>query len=635
MCGILGAYHCSIQNVLSGLESMSHRGPDDCGIAEAGGGWVFGHRRLSIVDLSSNGKQPMQTPDGQVTVTFNGEIYNFQELKKQLVSSYSFQSATDTEVLLYGYLEWGLEGLLSRIQGMFAFALYDRKEGSLYLARDRFGKKPLFYSHAGGRFIFSSTLPGLLACAGQIPDIHPQALDNYLTYMCVPGEDTIFQGIRKLPPASYLHLRNDRLQVRKYWSLSFVEKTKLSESEVLDELDRLVRKAVRSRLISDVPLGAFLSGGVDSSLVVGVMASVSSKPVTTVTMGFDEEDFDERKYARMVSERWRTIHHEEVIQPNTAAILPELIYHAGEPLADSSMLPTYYVAKMAGRHLTVVLNGDGGDELFAGYARPMVERMASPLRKFVPHSIRQQLFGLASKGGKPRIRSLSAVKQIIQAGGRPPRDNFIFDRALRSQRDILYSPSFRSRLAEYHPDQVYQSVWDEAPAEDNVDRMLYGDMMTYLPDELLVKMDTMTMANSIEARSPLLDTQLAEFAARIPSALKTKNFQTKYLLKKLAERYVPKEVLYRPKKGFNMPMSAWIRGELNGLVKETILSDAFHARGYFNRDVIRKWFDEHEQGTKDHGQKLWSLFILELWFLMFVDGRLKRSDSLAASALLV
>ncbi|WP_284641725.1 asparagine synthase (glutamine-hydrolyzing) [Paenibacillus silviterrae] len=628
MCGIVGGINYSLQTLFKGLQLMEHRGPDDYGLEEVAPGLIFGHRRLSIVDLSRNGRQPMQTEDGLVSITFNGEIYNFPELKKELASRYPFRSTTDTEVLLYGYAEWGMEGLLRRAQGMFAFALYDHRTETLYLARDRFGKKPLFYAKDNGRLLFSSTLPSLLGCLGRVPEINPHALDDYLTYMCVPGEKTIFQDVHKLPPASYLTYKNGTQNIRSYWNLSFASKVSMSEEEVLDELDRLMRTAVRRRMISDVPLGAFLSGGVDSSLVVGVMASLSDKPVKTITMGFNESQFDERAHARVVSERWGTVHHEEVIQPQTSAILPELIFHAGEPLADSSMLPTYYVAKLARKHLTVVLNGDGGDELFAGYARPMVERLAAPYRSFVPAPIRRQLHALLEGGGKPRLRSLSAIKQVIGAGARSARESFVFDRALRSSRSELYTAEFRSQLAGYHPDQVYQAVWDRADAKDNVDQAMYGDLMTYLPDELLVKMDTMTMANSLEARSPLLDTELAEFSAQIPSALKTKNLQTKYLLKKLSERYVPREVLYRPKKGFNMPMSDWVRGELNSLVRETLLSERASRRGYFNRAVIRRWLEEHERGAADHGQKLWSLFILELWFLMFVDGKLKRSDAL-------
>jgi asparagine synthase (glutamine-hydrolysing) len=635
MCGILGGYRYPFRNIASGLQRMEHRGPDDFGVREIADGWIFGHRRLSILDLSPSGRQPMESADGRVCVTFNGEIYNFQELRRELEGRYVFRSASDTEVLLYGYLEWGIEKLLARVQGMFAFALYDRTEAALYLARDRFGKKPLYYSDEGGRFIFSSTLPALLGCIGRTPEVNPIALDDYLTYMCVPGEKTIFEGVHKLPPASYLRYRQGQFRIRRYWDLSFAEKAKLTEAEALDEMDRLVRDAVRRRMISDVPLGAFLSGGVDSSLVVGVMASVSDRPVVTVTMGFDESGFDERPYAKAVSRRWGTDHHEEVIRPDTAAILPELVFHAGEPLADSSMLPTYYVAKLASRHLTVVLNGDGGDELFAGYARPMVEKMAAPLRTIVPGPIRRRLSDLVSGGEKPRVRSLSAVRQVLQAGALSPRESYVFDRALRSSRGELYSERFLGRLGRYHPDQVYQAAWDRAQAHDSVDRVMYGDLTTYLPDELLVKMDTMTMAHSIEARSPLLDTFLAEFSARIPSALKTKNFQTKYLLKKLAERYVPREVLYRPKKGFNMPMSDWIRGELNGAVKEALLSDRFASRGYFNRFAVGRWIDEHERGIRDHGQKLWSLLMLELWFQMFVDGTLKRSDALTASALTV
>jgi asparagine synthase (glutamine-hydrolysing) len=368
---------------------MEHRGPDDFGIEEIVPYLVFGHRRLSIVDLSPKGRQPMHSADGRVSVTFNGEIYNYPELRRQLAERYAFQSTTDTEVLLYGYLAWGIDGLLSRAHGMFGFALYDHERSALYLARDRFGKKPLYYSHNGGKFVFSSTLPGLLATIGRVPDVDPIALDDYLTYMCVPGDGTIFEGVYKLPPASCLTYREGRSDIRPYWTLSFAEKARMSETEVIGELDRLVKDAVRSRMIADVPLGAFLSGGVDSSLVVGMMASISERPVTTVTMGFEESRFDERRYARMVSERWGTDHHEEIIQPDTAAVLPELVYHAGEPLADSSMLPTYYVAKLARKHLNGVLNGDGGDELFAGYARPMVEKLASPLRAFVPGPIRR------------------------------------------------------------------------------------------------------------------------------------------------------------------------------------------------------------------------------------------------------
>jgi asparagine synthase (glutamine-hydrolysing) len=630
MCGIMGGWNVGYDRIMLAMQQMEHRGPDDFGVEEVAEGVVLAHRRLSIVDLTRNGKQPMRTRDGRVSVTFNGEIYNFLELRKELADKYKFHSSTDTEVLLYGYLEWGMEGLLTRIQGMFAFALYDRLDHTLYMARDRFGKKPLFYYRENGKLIFSSTLPSLLGAIGKVPGVNPIALDDYLTYMCVPGDKTIFEGIQKLPPASYMVFRNGSLKLDKYWQLRFDQKLDWSENEVLDELDRLVQNAVRDRMISDVPLGAFLSGGVDSSLVVGVMASMSDRPITTITMGFDESHYDERNYARKVSERWGTIHHEEVIQPETSAILPELIFHAGEPLADSSMLPTYYVAKLARKHLTVVLNGDGGDELFAGYARPMVEKLAGRYRSIVPGPIRRSLSAYMSGGSKPRLRSLSAVKQVIQAGACSPKETFVFDRALRSSRSMLYSASLRSQLSDYHPDRVYESVWDEAVAYDSVDRLMYGDLMTYLPDELLVKMDTMTMAHSLEARSPLLDTRLAEFSAKIPSSMKTKHFQTKYLLKRLSERYVPKEVLYRPKKGFNMPMSGWIRGELNGLVRDTLLSGRATGRGYFNTAVIRHWLEEHESGSADHGQKLWSLFILELWFLMFVDGQLQRTNSLTA-----
>jgi asparagine synthase (glutamine-hydrolysing) len=632
MCGIVGFAGTTVarERLLRACDLIQHRGPDSGGTFEDAGKQIaLGFRRLAILDLSPQGHQPMTSADGSTVIVFNGEIYGYQALRRQLEGRYPFRSGTDTEVLLNGYLAWGIEGLLRRVQGMFAFALWDSREGKLYLARDRAGKKPLFYSTGSG-LKFASTLPALLALMDRTPELDPAALDLYLTYMCVPQPRTIFSGVSKLPPAHYAVYDRSGLHLRRYWDLSFAGKEARSEAEWLEALDSELRRAVRDRLVSDVPVGALLSGGVDSGLVVSLMAQESSRRVTTVTCGFREQAFNELPYAAQVARRWETDHHEIVLEPGAWGILPELVWHFGEPFADPSMLPTYFVAKAARRYMTVVLNGDGGDESFGGYSRPVVARAAALYRSVVPGPLRTWVAPPVVAGLRHLLgdaRSMRKVAMLVEAGRQPAREAFTYGRGFGSLREELYAPGFRRQLAG-DPRQLYWNVWDRADGVDDVDRALYGDLVTYLPDQLLVKMDVTTMAHSLEARSPLLDTAVMELAARIPAGLKIRNFHTKYLLKRLAERYLPREVIYRRKQGFAMPIAQWLRGELGPRLKAVLLTPQAEGRGIFRTESVRRLIDEHLSGRADHAERLWTLLVLEVWFGLFVDGTLSRGDLL-------
>jgi asparagine synthase (glutamine-hydrolysing) len=635
MCGIIGFVGDDAAAGPGGLERardlMTHRGPDQAGLCEVGEARLA-FRRLAILDLSEAGHQPMRSADGRVALAFNGEIYNYRDLRRELEERLPFRSETDSEVLLNGYLAWGWDELLGRIDGMYAFAIWDARTGVLRCARDRVGKKPFFYAQTPRGLAFASTLNAVAALVPQHRSIDPLALDAYLTYQAVPAPLTIFERIRQLPPAH--HLTHDAgantLEVARYWDVSFASKTRSSEAQILDDLDDLLRAAVRRRLMSDVPLGAFLSGGVDSSLVVSMMAQETGREVEAVVVGFDDPDFDERPHARKVARRWGVNLHEHVLEANAVADLPEIIWHYGQPMADVSAVPTYYVAKAAKEHVTVVLNGDGGDELFGGYARPMVARAAQHYRRVLPARLRRVAAENAGRlGGRVRgpVRSL---KKLVEAGGRPAAEAFVYDRAFRHHREAAYGPELRRAVADRHPDALYRSVWEQADGADDVDCALYGDFKTYLPDQLLAKMDVSTMAHSVEARSPLLDRHLIEYAARLPTSLRLKGYTTKYLLKKLAERYVPREVLYRRKQGFVMPAGSWLRGELAPYAEAALLGPTFAERGWIEPAFAERMFLEHRNGTRNWGEQLWTLFVLEVWARMAIDGTLGRRDSLEA-----
>lgn len=629
MCGIIGQVGQDGLPDREGFEAardlMVHRGPDDSGYDVVGPA-TLGFRRLSIIDLSREGHQPMFSDEKDVAVTFNGEIYNYLELRKELEGSRRFRSGTDTEVILNGYLEWGWQEILRRLNGMFAIGLWDNRTGMFYAARDRVGKKPFFFRRTGDGLAYASTLNALAALSPNEPSLNPAALDAFLTYQAVPAPMSIFEGYEQLPPAHQLvfNWNENTLDIARYWNVDYRQKIDKSEDEILDDMDVLIRAAVKDRLMSDVPLGAFLSGGVDSSLVVAMMAQVQEAPVEAVIMGFEDPVFDERKYARLVAGKWGVNLHEHVLQPDAVSDLPSIIWHYGQPVADVSIVPTYYVAQAARQHVTVVLNGDGGDEVFGGYARPVVARAAEQYRKYTPGFVRNLA---ASTFGNFKSGPLKKIAMLTAAGRTSAAEAFVYDRAFRSLRENAYAESLASGL-NGHPDELYRRVWDNAPASSDTDRALYGDLTTYLPDQLLAKMDVSTMAHSLEARAPLLDMNVIEYAAMIPTHQRIKRYQTKHLLKKLAERYVPSEVLYRRKRGFVMPSSDWLRGELAPYANAALRSERFADRGWIVPSFTTRMLDEHADGSVDWGEQLWTLFVLEIWARLALDKTMKPGDSL-------
>ena len=634
MCGILGAIGANAAHlkdaVMRAADVMSHRGPDDWGVYMDENA-ALGFRRLAIIDLSPAGHQPMISADGNTVLVFNGEIYNYQELRKELEPRFPFVSKSDSEALLNGYRAWGWEELMKRIDGMFAFAIWDKRERRIHMARDRAGKKPLFYSQESGRLYFASTINSLLELVPSKPAIDPQAIDAYLVYQAVPAPLTVYKGVRTLPPAHHLTFDVDskKLEIKRYWDVAYTPKLKLSENELLEELDARLRHAVRQRLMSDVKLGAFLSGGVDSSLVVAMMAKELSEPVESVVIGFADPVFDERRHARAAAKHLNVNLYEHEMPVDALDKLPEIIWHYGQPFADPSMVPTYYVAQYARQHVTVVLNGDGGDEVFGGYSRPVVARAAAPYRKLVPAAVRRSV-GDWFSGTQNRL--LRKASLLARAGRYDGFQGFLYDRGFGQYRDLMYTDAFRSQTASVAPSDYYRAVWDEVEGCDDVDRVLCLDFKTYLPDQLLTKMDVSTMAHSVEARSPLLAKELVEFAALIPASLRLRGFNTKYLLKKLAARYVPPEIVYRKKRGFVMPISGWLRGELAGSMRAVLESRSFAERNWIRPDAVSRMIAEHASNQRNWSEQLWTLFCLELWARSALDNTLARNTPLGAVA---
>ncbi len=632
MCGIIGVVQRGAsetrERLVAARELMWQRGPNDAGVW-AGEHACLGARRLSIIDLSAAGHQPMISDDRRRVLVYNGEIYNFHELRRDLEHEFAFQSHTDSEVILHGYRKWGLRGLLDRLDGMFAFALWDEDRRTLFAARDRAGKKPLFFRHQGRSLHFASTLNALLDLLPGTPPLDPHAIDAFLVYQAVPAPMSVFQGVSQLLPAHSLVFSSDTGEcvIERYWDVSYAKKTRESEADVLAHVESLARGAVRKRLESDVPVGVFLSGGVDSSLIAALAASESSKPIEAMTLGFDETEFDERSYARTTTERLGMRLHEETLRPALVADLPGIVWHYGQPVADVSIVPSHYLAQAARRWMTVALNGDGGDELFGGYARPMLASVAAPYRRLLPQSVRSAIARAMRDRDSGMLRR---VALLARAGGVSAAESFTYDRSFRLIRSDAYTESFLASLGEEHPDALYREVWERSDGGDDTDRALYGDFSTYLPDQLLVKADRASMAHSLEARSPLLDTALIEYAATIPTSIRLKHFQTKYVLKKLAERYVPRSVLYRRKKGFVMPASRWLRGELSPYVRAALDSRTFFDRGWVRPEFVRRILAEHFTGQHDWGEQLWTLLVLEVWARMTLDRTLERDEQMDA-----
>src|SRR5215510_13940456 len=626
MCGIAGIVRndralIDRDLVVRMTEAIRHRGPDEDGFY-FGDGAGLGMRRLAIIDLKS-GQQPIANQDRTAWIVFNGEIYNYRELRRQLEQhGHQFHTDSDTEAIIHAYDEYGTD-CPKHLRGMFAFAIWDERDESLFLARDRVGKKPLLYAQLPGQLVFASEFSALLLHPDVSRDVDFEAIHHYLSFICVPAPLTAYRAIRKLEPGHWLLWKNGELQTERYWHLDFKKKTSLSEAEAGERMVELLREAVRIRLMSEVPLGAFLSGGIDSSAVVALMAQESAEPVKTFSIGFEEQDFSELHHARRVAEHVVADHHEFIVRPNAMEILPTLVEHYGEPFADSSAIPSYYVSRETRRYVTVALNGDGGDECFAGYERYAAMNLAQRYTKLLPAALRTGVIGSVANA-LPEFRSrgpLGKGKRFLQAASLSPIQRYLrwisaFDE--NAKRD-LYSDQFREQTRGFSTASIIEPWFAKANGAGVVDASLLTDTMTYLPNDLLVKMDIASMTVSLEARSPFLDNHLMEFAARLPEKLKLRRMTTKYLLKRVLKDLVPAENLSRGKMGFGVPIGHWFRGTMQPFLRETLLSQKALTRGLFKKDKVQQIVDQHVAGRIDHSHRLWSLLMLELWFQRFID----------------
>ena len=625
MCGICGLlYSDPQQNVETHLlEKMNnilrHRGPDGADLYIQGNVGL-GHRRLAIIDLIT-GKQPLCNEDGTVWIVFNGEIYNFPTLRNSLKNrGHVFSTNTDTEVIVHAYEEYGTE-CLDYLDGMFAFAIWDNRQKRLFAARDRLGKKPFYYTHNKDGFIFGSELKSLLQHPSVKREMNPLALHHYLTLQYVPDPYSIYEDVFKLPPAHFLLTDGNKLQISPYWNLSYRPKLKISENEAIEQLRDILTEAVRKRLISDVPLGAFLSGGIDSSVVVGLMAELCDEPVRTFSIGFDYESFNELPHARAVAEKWGTDHHEFVVTPeNVADIIPKLVQSFDEPFADSCAFQTYYLAQLTRRHVTVTLNGDGGDETFAGYPRYWLDRYVRPytaLPRFVTQGI---VPGLLARLREPSDIPIEAnwimgLKRLAQVAGTSPKASIIRWGSYFSEpmKHSCFNDEMRHLTEGHRSDDFLAGFFDRADADSFLDRTLYTDLLNYLPGNNLAKMDRMTMAFGLEARSPLLDRKYVEFAARLPESMKIRGRNTKYLLRKAFANLLPQNIQKRGKRGFAAPVEEWCKNELKEMIHDRLLSPASSINNFFKHDYISNMVCEHYRGIVNHGRKIWMLMILEEW----------------------
>jgi asparagine synthase (glutamine-hydrolysing) len=610
--------------VRSMCDVIRHRGPDDDGYYVAPGVGL-GMRRLSIIDLAT-GRQPIHNEDRTVWVVFNGEIYNYRDLRAELERhGHRFYTSSDTETIVHAYEQWG-EDLFVRLRGMFGIAIWDTRARRLLLGRDRAGIKPLFYCRSGRRLYFGSEVKSLLEAPSVDRSIDAASLDFYLSYLYTPPNQSIFESIVKLPPGHFLSWDSRTLAVQQYWALDPHETFRGSEEDAIRQLRAVLADAVRSHMVSDVPLGAFLSGGVDSSAVVGLMAEASPRPVKTFSIGFDEPRFDELQYARQVARHFGTDHHEFVVRPDACAILDDLIWHLDEPFGDCSAIPTWYVSEIARRHVTVVLSGDGGDELFGGYDR------------YLPHA-NVTWFDRLPLPGRRRLASLcwpmlphgARGKNLLRRAARDDRgrylDSVTFFHA--DERRALLSPAQRRALAGTDAEARLSAAWRRLDMLPWPSQMMHFDFETYLPEDILVKIDRMSMAHSIESRVPLLDNEVIDFATTLPAGLKMRDGRGKHIFKRAVASLLPAEILDRPKQGFGVPIGVWFSGGLRDLFGDVLLSPRTAARGYFDRRFLDRIVHEHLSGRRDHTDRLWALLVLELWHRRHVDVRPLRPAEIA------
>ncbi|HMU89704.1 MAG: amidotransferase 1, exosortase A system-associated [Pseudomonadales bacterium] len=621
MCGIAGIVDLTDRRepdraLLERMnQSQFHRGPDEGGYhLEAGVG--LAHRRLSIIDLSA-GQQPMHSADGERVVVFNGEIYNFIEVRKKLQAlGQQFRTHSDTEVILAGWAVWG-EQCVDHFRGMFAFALWDRPRQTLFLARDRLGVKPLYYALIDGWLLFGSELKVLLCDPRLSRRLDPTAIEEYFALGYVPDPKCILSSVQKLPAGHTLCLQRGQgvPASREYWDIPFTPLPQASEAELAEELIERLREAVTIRMIAEVPLGAFLSGGVDSSAVVAMMAQAQQEPVNTCSIGFDVAAFDESSYALQVAERYHTQHHVKRVDPNDFDLIDRLAALYDEPFADSSALPTYRVCQLARERVTVALSGDGGDENFAGYRRYRWHMNEERLRGLLPRTIRRPLFGTLGRL-YPKLdwapRYLRA-QSTFQALARDPIEGYFhnFSILVDAQRDQLYSDAFKRQLQGYRAVELFRHHAERAPTEDPLARVQYIDMKTYLVGDILTKVDRASMAHALEVREPLLDHPLIEWASGLPADFKLRGQQGKYLLKRALEPHLSNEILYRDKMGFAVPLANWFRGPLKERLRRSLLEGVLADSGLFNGDSITQLVEQHQSGRRDHSAALWSLLMFE------------------------
>jgi asparagine synthase (glutamine-hydrolysing) len=632
MCGLAGFLVHNPIDVARGtslLEAMAaslhHRGPDDKGAWTDGRGGL-GFARLAIIDLTPGGHQPMGSADGQIWLAFNGEIYNFQDIRAELqAKGYVFRSKSDSEVILHGYHAWG-EDVLQRLRGMFAIAIWDRRTRKMLLARDRIGKKPLNYAFTSQGLLFGSEIKAILEWPGISREPDLEALHQFLSYQYVPAPLTAFKAIKKLPAGHKMvvEVQDDgsfSTRIERYWELASPRPRRgvVREEEIAEELIERLDESVRLRMIADVPLGAFLSGGVDSSAVVAMMARHSSR-VKTFSIGFENEEYDETRYARMVADRYGTDHHELIVRPDAVEILPKLVHHYNEPFADPSAVPSFYLAELARRHVTVALNGDGGDEAFMGYPRYATMNALSGL-DFVPQWVRRLGAGaLARIPCRGRLASrLERMSGLLQADemARQHRYAFTITAFADEHKSSGYGDAMRQYLNTSALDVLAPYI-NRAPSI--VSGANWSDIHVYLPDDLMVKVDIATMAYSLESRSPLLDHELMEWAITLPENVTIPGGSTKMIFKKAMEPYLPHDLLYRPKMGFGCPIDHWFRAELKDMAYDLLLSNRASDRGIMEKAAVMKLLDDHCSGAHAHHSRLWPLLMMELWFRMWVDA---------------
>jgi asparagine synthase (glutamine-hydrolysing) len=645
MCGISGIFDTrGRRDIPRGLlvamnDAIAHRGPDDDGFHfEPGVG--LGHRRLSIIDLAT-GHQPLYNEDNTVGVVFNGEIYNYQDLVIELQArGHTFRTKSDTEVIVHAWEEWG-EACVTRFRGMFAFGLWDRNRETLFLARDRLGVKPMHYTILpDGMLLFGSELKALLAHPSLVRVIEPETVEEYFALGYVPEPRTIFKDVFKLPPAHTLAIRRGQPipASREYWDVRFDTgsnagsgNSAISDADACEELVARLKESVRLRMISDVPLGAFLSGGVDSSAVVAMMAGLSSGPVNTCSIGFKEAKFDESEYAQQVADRYHTTHRSERVESDDFDLIDTLARLYDEPYADSSAIPTYRVCQLARKNVTVALSGDGGDETFGGYRRYRFHLMEEKLRATFPLGMRKPVFGALGRAypkadWAPRV---FRAKSTFEALGRDSVEAYFHTMSLiRSPlRQQLYSPALKRELAGYDAIEVMRRHAQRAPTDDPLAQIQYIDLKTYLVGDINTKVDRAAMAHSLEVREPLMDHPLVEWMATLPSSLKIRNGEQKYLLKKAMEPYLPNEIMYRPKMGFSIPLAQWFRGPLAGRVQTALNGSRLADTGWFDQGAMKRIVEQHQSGARDHSTPIWTILMFDAFLKNVVEGNGDVSQS--------